>query len=437
MSTDTLSARVRHGYGVAAFSLAVANTAMMFFLLKFLVDTAGLAPGVAGSVLLVGKAWDAVSDPLVGALSDRTRTTMGARRPWIAGASVPFAVLFAAVWSGVPLHGTAAAVAYGVLLVAYNTAYTAVVVPYGALTPALTDDYDERTRLNAARMGWSMVGGLVAGVAMPVIRELTGSWQTAGLCLSVLLVPPLLVAVRATAGLDHVAESVGARAPMWSVMAVPAFRRVAVCFVAAWSCIALLSALLPFYVEHHVGRKDLLDVVLAVLQLSGLACIPLVVLLASRVDKHIAYAASMGPWALIMLALGMVGPGQPVVVVVLGVAAGMGVAAAHVLPWSMLPDVVEADALAHGTDRAGAFYGAMTFLEKSATAVVLWGIGWGLQASGYVAGAAAQPPEAVEAIRWMVGPVPAMVLLGAAVFSLRRPAVTRERHRATLEALRA
>lgn len=430
---------VRQGYGVAAFSLAVANTAMLFFLLKYLVDGAGLAPSTAGTVLLVSKVWDAVSDPLVGALSDRTRTAMGARRPWMAGGAVPLAVLFALVWAGLPLQGTAAAFGYGALLIAYNTAYTAVVVPYGALTPSLTDDYDERTRLNAARMGWSMVGGLVAGVAMPLLREASGSWRVPGLALSLLLVPPILIAVRATAGLDHLPKEdetqPGLLSGLLSVLAVPAFRRVAVCFVAAWSCIAVLSALLPFYVEHHVGRKELLDVLLAVLQLSGLVCIPLVVAVSARVDKHVAFAGAMATWAVILLGLGLVGAGQVGLVIGLGVLAGIGVAAAHVLPWSMLPDVVEVDALERGQERAGAFYGAMSFLEQATTAFVLWCLGWGLQLAGYVPGAATQPPEAVLAIRVMVGPVPGVILLAVAAFAMTQPTITRAAHAAAVAGL--
>ena len=165
---ESLPLRIRHGYGAAAASIALANTAILFFLLKFLVDVAGLRPAVAGTVLLVGKAWDAFADPVVGRLSDRTKSAWGARRPWIAFATVPFCALFAALWQRLPLEGTALAVATAVLLIAYNTAYTAVTVPYGALTPALTRDYDERTRLNGARMTWSMAGGLVSGVAFPM-----------------------------------------------------------------------------------------------------------------------------------------------------------------------------------------------------------------------------------------------------------------------------
>ncbi|MCA9493922.1 MAG: MFS transporter, partial [Myxococcales bacterium] len=132
--SQRLPAAVRHGYGSAALALAVANTSVMFFLLKYLVDAAGLSPATAGSVLMVGKLWDAVSDPVVGRMSDATRTSWGARRPWIALGAVPFALLFASLWWGLPLQGTLAAVAYTGLLLAYNTAYTAVVVPYGALT---------------------------------------------------------------------------------------------------------------------------------------------------------------------------------------------------------------------------------------------------------------------------------------------------------------
>jgi len=145
---------------VAAASLAIGNAAMMFFLFKFLTDEAGIPPFVAGNVLLVGKAWDAVTDPLVGRLSDRTKARMGQRRAWIAGGSLPFLLFYAAVWWGLPFPAALTAVGYGVLLILYSTCYTAVVVPYGALTPALTEDYDDRTRLNGARMGWSMISHL-------------------------------------------------------------------------------------------------------------------------------------------------------------------------------------------------------------------------------------------------------------------------------------
>jgi GPH family glycoside/pentoside/hexuronide:cation symporter len=419
---------VRQGYGVAAVSLAIANTAVMFFLLKFLVDEAGLPPATAGLVLLVGKAWDAVTDPFVGKLSDRTRTSMGARRPWMLFGALPFVVLFAALWSKLPLEGLAAAVGYALLLVAYNTAYTAVVVPYGALTPSLTRDYDERTRLNSARMAWSMVGGITAGVGLPVLLGQTGSFATAGAILGGIALVPLLIAVWATRGRDKVIET-PTTGSMWSVLRVPSFRRTAGLFLAAWSCIAVLSALVPFFVEHVMQHEELLDLTFAAIQLSALLCIPAVSYLARRTEKHVAYAIAVASWAFVLVGLALIptGTGSPALVVAALV--GPGVAAAHVLPWSMLPDVIEADAAQTGQDRAGAFYGVMTFLEKSATAVALWGLGMGLQLAGYVEGAATQDEAARTAIRVMIGPMPAVVLLCAAVAAMVAPPLTRAAHK--------
>lgn len=424
--TQSLPFSVRHGYGAGALGLSLANTAVMFFLLKYLVDGAGLSPATAGAVILAGKAWDAFSDPIIGRLSDRTRTRWGARRPWIAAGTIPFVGAFAALWWGIPVSGPVAGFAYAALFIAYSTAYTAVVVPYGALTPTLTNDYDERTRLNAARMGWSMVGGLVAGIGLPVILGATdGSWRIAGLALAAAAVAPLLWTVVATRGRDRSEASPQTPTAMWTVLRNPGFRRVVLLFVAGWTSIAALSAIVPFYVEQHLQRPDLLDATFAAIQVSALLCIPGVAALAKRIEKHRAYAwtiASFGV-ALVGLALMPRGTGWPAVAYALLV--GPGVAAAHVLPWAMLPDVVDADRAATGAARDGAFYGVMTFVEKAATAVALGALGVVLEAAGYVEGAASQPESARLAILVAIGPVPAVALAAAAVFALARPPITR------------
>ena len=434
--TTRLPFTLRHGYGMAALSIAVANTAILFFLLKFLIDEVGLAPGIAGTVLLVGKAWDAVTDPLVGKLSDRTRTGLGPRRTWLAGGMLPFLLLFGAIWWGLPAGATLQAVIYAGLLVLYNTAYTTVVVPYGALTPVLTEDYDERTRLNGARMGWSMVGGILAGVGIPLIVHADGgSWRLAGAVMAVIAFPPLLITLWVTRGRDRITASAAAPAGTWSVLKNRAFRRTALLFLAAWSIIAAVSAMVPFYVEHHMHHPKLLDGVFAAIQFAALFAIPAVVLLARKTQKHIAYALSIGTWALVLLGLALVPEGTGLPVLAVAALAGVGVAAAHVLPWSMLPDVIEADKAETGQDRAGAFYGVMTFLEKGTTAVALFLLGQVLGLAGYVEGAATQPESARIAILLLVGPLPGIVLLAAALFAWKRPPMTRDEHRDLLDSL--
>jgi len=427
-----LSFGTRHGYGVAAASLAIGNAAMMFFLLKFLTDQAGIPPETAGWILLVGKAWDAVTDPLVGRLSDRTRSRMGQRRAWIAGGSLPFLLFYAAVWWGLPLQGSMLAVGYGVLLILYNTCYTTVVVPYGALTPVLTEDYDERTRLNGARMIWSMVGGIAVAAGIPIIANASwGSWRLAGVIMAAVALPGLAITLWVTRGRDRQVAT-PSTAGMWSVLRNRAFRRTAGLFLAAWSIIATLSMLVPYYVEYHLHHKELLDVMLAAIQGAALLAIPLVVVLSGRVEKHIAYAVSVGLWAVVLLNLARVplGTGWPVMSI--AVLTGFGVAAAHVLPWSMLPDVIEADKVATGQDRAGAFYGVMTFLEKCTTAVALWVVAQVLGWAGYMESTGdvvvQQPESARIAILVLVGPVPGVILLAAALAAWRWPPMTRAQH---------
>jgi len=192
----------------------------------------------------------------------------------------------------------------------------------------------------------------------------------------------------------------------------------------------VLSALVPFYVQHHLHAPDKLDALFAAIQVSALVCVPVVVWLAGRVQKHVAYAVGMAVWAVVLIGLALVPEGAVVPALILGVLAGPGVAVAHVLPWSMLPDVVEVDAIEGGRDRAGDFYGMMTFLEQVATAFALWTLGNALGFARYVQAADVQGESARMAIRVLIGPVPGAVLLAAAVFALVRPPLTRAAHRA-------
>lgn len=441
-----LGPALRHGYGVGGLGYALVNTCMLFFLLKYLVDGAGLGAALVGWVLLIGKVWDGLIDPVIGRLIDGTRTSWGSRRPWMAAATLPMVGLFMAVWWGVPLEGAAAAVFYGLLLMAYNTAYSLVVVPYGALTPALTDDYDERTRLNGARMGWSMVGGILAGILFPVLWHAYG-WRVAGMVLGLAAVVPLTIAIYATRGRDPVGPvDTGEGPSMWSVLRVQAFRRTAALFLAAWSSIAVLSSLIPFYVEHHLHRKEMTDVLFAAIQLSALVSVPAVVWLAQRIEKHRAYAISVTVWGVVLVGLSVVPEAAPVgpegldlaaemralsprgMAVWLSILAGPGVAAAHVLPWAMLPDVVEADTVENGVSRPGAFYGVMTFLEQLGTAIALFAVAQALGASGYIPEAVNQPDSARVMLTWMIGPVPALVLLFAGIGAWLWPPLTRALH---------
>lgn len=194
LKKDTLSSTERLGfftklaYGAGDLGPAITANVLVFFLLFFFTQVAGLPPGLAGSILLIGKISDAVNDPIVGALSDRTRTRWGRRLPWMILGAIPFGLLFFLQWI-VPrfsenetandwwLFGY-----YALIGILFNLAYTVVNLPYTALTPELTQDYNERTSLNSFRFAFSLGGSilslLLAGVVFAAFPEDSGRQYT-------------------------------------------------------------------------------------------------------------------------------------------------------------------------------------------------------------------------------------------------------------------
>ena len=147
-SPQKLSLSTKFAYGAGDMGAGITATLLAFSLLIFLTNVAGLSPGLAGAVLMIGKIWDAVNDPIVGVLSDRTQSRWGRRHSWMLLGSVPFGLFFFLQWM-VPQFSADSNVNqwglfwYYVLIgVLFNTAYTAVNLPYTALTPELTQDYN-------------------------------------------------------------------------------------------------------------------------------------------------------------------------------------------------------------------------------------------------------------------------------------------------------
>jgi GPH family glycoside/pentoside/hexuronide:cation symporter len=154
-------------YGAGDFGPAVTANILVFYLLFFLTDVAGLSAGWAGSVLMVGKIFDAVNDPIVGLLSDRSSTPWGRRLPWILGGALPFALIFLAQWWIPPLAPWGLFLYYLAIGIVFNLAYTLVNLPYTALTPELTQDYNERTRLSSVRFVFSIGGSILSLYGAP------------------------------------------------------------------------------------------------------------------------------------------------------------------------------------------------------------------------------------------------------------------------------
>jgi len=172
------AAKIIYGSGDLGFSLT--TTIIGAYFLFFLTDVVGIAPAVAGIAILIGRTWDYLNDPLIGHISDRTRSRWGRRRPFLLFGALPFALAFMLMWYRPPFESQVALAAYySVAYVLFDAAATFVYMPYFALTPELTENYDERTSLTSYRMFFSIFGSLLAfTVPMMIIGTFTP--QSAG-----------------------------------------------------------------------------------------------------------------------------------------------------------------------------------------------------------------------------------------------------------------
>ncbi|HEV8324514.1 MAG TPA: MFS transporter [Myxococcota bacterium] len=431
-----LRLRTKLAYGVGAYGYSVANTMLMLYFNFFLTDVLRLPPLLAGVVQLVRNAWVAVNDPVIGMLTDRTRSRLGRRRSWMLFAFIPYGVLFAALWQHPPTTtpwGTVAWLIGAVFL--YDVATTAVWVPYNALTPEITEDYDERTSLTAWRMVLSMLGGLVVGGAVePLLKALgdaTRGFSIVGWAAGAMAALPFFWVVlgvreRWSGGAAKAHGELGMIDMFRVTLRNRAFLAALLVYVLAWVCIAMASAMFVPFLTHwmHMGYAVVLFTVQASAMIIG---VPAVVWLSKRIGKKGAYAVGIAFWAVVQTGMVFLSPAHAPYAVVLAALAGIGLGTAHVMPWSMVPDCIELDELETGQRREGAYYGVMACVEKIGTAAALAGLDVVLQVFGYVGGAAVQTPRALWALRVLMGPAPAALLLLSIVAVMFYP-LSKARH---------
>lgn len=429
-------------YGIGDWGNTTTTTIVGFFFLYFLTDVAHLPPVFASPVLLIGTIWDAINDPLIGVFADKVHTRWGRRRPFFIIGAVPFGLAFMLLWWVPPFTNNYLLMLYYLLAyILFDTAFTFVCVPYGTLTPELTQDYDERTQLNGFRMGTSMAGGLIAAFFVPVIASMFPEEKTGYMVMALIfgilaMLPYILLFFTMKEKYSETKSSdLSIVQSFFYTWKNRAFRFAAGIYMTAWMTVALVSALFIYYVNYWMNMGDQLEYILAVVQLAAFICIPIIVKLAGKMGKTKAYIFGMVWWTAVMLSLAFLPSTAGKYVYAIAALAGLGIAAAHVIPWSIIPDVVDDDELRTGHRREGTYYGYMVFIQKAGTAVVLALIPWVLSLTGYVANQP-QNTATTTAIRSMMGFLPAILLTISMLLAWKFP-ITREKYAELRKAIEA
>jgi GPH family glycoside/pentoside/hexuronide:cation symporter len=420
----SLSLGQKLGFGIFDLGGNLFFTLMGFWCLKYLTDTAGLSAGLAGIALMIGKAWDAVTDPVMGYISDRTRSRWGRRRPYLLFGALPMLLSMWFFFSAPSFSGQAALTLWALLaLIFLNTAATVINIPYSSLTPELSSDYHERSTLNGYRFGCAVLGTIIgAAVVQPLVGLFAGprlGWSMTGLILGTLMALTTLLTFAGTREKAHAAADYpteGFFATYREVFRNGPYVRLLLTYALHIMGITFLQSILPYYTEYLYGRPDLTTPALGILLLSAMAFIPVSVLVSRKIGKKRTYRicfAIISSACLAVFFFGQAG-GIGAFLALMGYA-GIGVGFSYVAPYAMIPDAIDYGTAKAGGDRKeGAYYGIWTFVSKLGTALSVFVSGGILALGGYQANME-QGRGAITAIRLLTGPVPALILIGAMV----------------------
>jgi GPH family glycoside/pentoside/hexuronide:cation symporter len=218
--------------------------------------------------------------------------------------------------------------------------------------------------------------------------------------------------------------------PFWMVMGL---------YLLSWTTASILAAVLIYFANYYLRVPEQANYFVLVAEGSAILFIPVWVWVARKLDKRRAYIIGSILWVFVLLALSAIRPEQVTLAYVLAALSGSGIATAYVLPWAMIPDIIELDEAKTGERREGSYYAFASFFQKLATGLAVWGMGQALAATGYLTPALngplpVQPEAALNTIRIFAGPVPA-VLLFLSLFFAWNYNVTRESHQALVEQL--
>jgi GPH family glycoside/pentoside/hexuronide:cation symporter len=415
------------GYGLGSMGTGMYATVPGLLLLYYMTDVLGIGAGLAGLAIFVPRMWDVISDPLMGSISDRTRSRWGRRRPYLLAGGLTLPVFFGFLFSAPQLSPGAAFAFTMVMYALCATAFTVFQVPYIAMPAEMTDDYHETTRLMAYRMALMTVGILIAGAGAPMVIKAVGggragysamSWAIAGLCLLA-----MLGSFWGTRRARFTAEDAPERGPRLLQQIALALRnrpfRVLVGAYALQLCaVGSLLATVAYFAEYVIGGgEETVTLLFLALMLPAIVTMPLWLALSRRLGKERCFSL-----ALVLFTAGAVclwwSPAMSLTVAasLVGVM-GIAYAATQLFPYSMLPDTIALDRKASGRSREGIFTGIWTAVDKGGLALGGFATGLILEFSGFIErhgeAAITQPASALRGIVVAMSLVPALLTLAS------------------------
>ena len=409
-----VSNKTRFAYGIGDFAICLYWSGVSIYLLYFYTDVVGITPFAAGIIYGLGILWDAMTDPFMGFMAERTRSKMGSYRPYIYYGSVPLALSFILLLWVPPFEGV---LLFGFLLcvnLIHRTCFTIVSVPYSSLTARITDDSDERTILTGSRMIAAAFGTFsISALGFPIVLYFGGGEESLGFiylglvagAIAVIILTITVSSVRERSfnkpkellpSFKEVMASVASNYPFWIVFSA---------ILILISTFLMFNNNLIYFAKYALDMHEQQGLILGMLNGVTLLAVPFWAFTALKLGKRNTWLLAM-TLLFIGFCIFYIYPISTLHELLYILAfIGLGNGATGVLFWSMLPDTIEYGEWKSGIRTESSLYGFMTFAQKGAIAVAVIILGIALTKIGFVANQD-QSAETLKGLKSLMSLIP-------------------------------
>ena len=392
-NSEKLTLWQKIGYGLGDIYGGGSGVVISFYYLIFLTDVVRISPALAGTVILISKIYDSITDPLEGIIADRTRTKLGRRRPYLlAGIPLVFLSFFALFYPYSMESETSRFISVVLSYLFFSTIVSIVMLNYNALHSEITLDYHERSSLSSIRIFFSTVASIVAALVpleiVKIFPDVHQGYIVMGLAFGAFFALPFIATVSA------VKERPEFQKPPepfdWKMAFIEPFKNrtfvyTLAMYLFAFVAIDTVSTIVAYFVKYYLQRSDEVSFVNGALLILQVVSLPFYVWLSKRTSKVRGYIVGLAIWAVAMVFSFLLSPdnGWLWVYIFAGVV-GIGTGGIVVMIYAIFPDIPDVDELSSGERREGIYSALVTFIRKFSSALAIFAvsnvIGW----AGYV-----------------------------------------------------
>ena len=381
-----LNLKTRLGYGIGDIAICLYWSGVGLYLLYFYTDVVGISPSLAGLIYGIGMFWDAITDPFMGYVAERTRTKWGVYRPYLLFGNIPLALSFVLLFWVPPFEGS---LLFFFLLFAnllHRTCFTLVSVPFSSLTPRITSDSQERTNLTGFRMLGAQTGtNLMALLAFPIIFWVGGEDESKGFVVLACIAGLTALAIHAVTfitvkepqndqgiervggSLSEAAKAIGKNRPFWLVFSATLIVGITTIF---------FGNNLIYFTKYALNLHEHQGTILFTSGIVAFLSIPIWWIISNNIGKKLTWLTSSSITLIALMVFYLYEIETLIELLFLVAFIGFGSGAGGILFWSMLPDTIEYGEVHTGVRSESSLYGFMTFAQKGsiAFAIIILGI---------------------------------------------------------------